>query len=148
MVYSNLKCIALAIMLFMTPSSFGQRQIKYVYDGAGNRIKRMGVVDSIPKYAPSAPLSPSPSLIIAGEKNPNILVSTDVTGTSIQLKIVNEIKNIKGNIGIYTHQGFTILTKMLTERQTNIDINSLRAGIYILRVTLKENSYSWKIIKK
>lgn len=86
MVYSNLKCIALAIMLFMTLSSFGQRQIKYGYDGAGNRIKRMGFVDSIPKYAPSSPLSPSPSLIIAGEKNPNILVSTDVTGTSIQLK--------------------------------------------------------------
>ena len=45
MMYSNLKCIALAIMLFMTPSSFGQRQIKYGYDGAGNRIKRMGFVD-------------------------------------------------------------------------------------------------------
>ena len=45
MMYSNLKCIALAIMLFMTLSSFGQRQIKYVYDGAGNRIKRIGVVD-------------------------------------------------------------------------------------------------------
>ena len=45
MVYSNLKCIALAIMLFMTPSSFGQRQIKYGYDGAGNRIKRIGFVD-------------------------------------------------------------------------------------------------------
>ena len=45
MVYSNLKCIALAIMLFMTLSSFGQRQIKYGYDGAGNRIKRIGFVD-------------------------------------------------------------------------------------------------------
>ena len=45
MVYSNLKCIALAIMLFMTLSSSGQRQIKYGYDGAGNRIKRMGFVD-------------------------------------------------------------------------------------------------------
>ena len=45
MMYSNLKCIALAIMLFMTLSSFGQRQIKYVYDGAGNRIKRIGFVD-------------------------------------------------------------------------------------------------------
>lgn len=96
MVYSNLKCIALAIMLFMTLSSSGQRQIKYVYDGAGNRIKRIGFVDSIPKYAQSSPLSPSPSLIIAGEKNPNILVSTDVTGTSIQLKIVNKIKKHYG----------------------------------------------------
>lgn len=86
MVYSNLKCITFAIMLFMTLSSFGQRQIKYGYDGAGNRIKRIGFVDSIPKYVPSSPLSPSPSLIIAGEKNLNILVSTDVTGTSIQLK--------------------------------------------------------------
>ena len=86
MMYSNLKCIALAIMLFMTPSSFGQRQIKYGYDGAGNRIKRIGFVDNIPKYAQSSPLSPSPSLIIAGERHPNILVSTDVTGTSIQLK--------------------------------------------------------------
>ena len=45
MVYSNLKCIALAIMLFMTLFSFGQRQIKYGYDGAGNRIKRIGFVD-------------------------------------------------------------------------------------------------------
>lgn len=45
MMYSNLKCIALAIMLFTTLSSFGQRQIKYVYDGAGNRIKRIGFVD-------------------------------------------------------------------------------------------------------
>ena len=45
MVYSNLKCIALAIMLFTTLSSFGQQQIKYGYDGAGNRIKRMGFVD-------------------------------------------------------------------------------------------------------
>lgn len=65
MVYSNLKCIALAIMLFMTLSSSGQRQIKYGYDGAGNRIKRMGFVDSIPKYAQSSPLSPSPSLTMA-----------------------------------------------------------------------------------
>ena len=45
MMYSNLKCIALAIMLFTTLSSFGQRQIKYGYDGAGNRIKRIGFVD-------------------------------------------------------------------------------------------------------
>lgn len=45
MVYSNLKCIPLAIMLFTTLSSFGQRQIKYGYDGAGNRIKRIGFVD-------------------------------------------------------------------------------------------------------
>ena len=45
MVYSNLKCIALAIMLFMSLSSSGQRQIKYGYDGAGNRIKRIGFVD-------------------------------------------------------------------------------------------------------
>ena len=45
MVYSNLKCIALAIMLFMSLSPSGQRQIKYGYDGAGNRIKCIGFVD-------------------------------------------------------------------------------------------------------
>lgn len=139
-IYMNLTFLCLPLL------TMAQSRIAYAYDASGNRVKRE-IIMQLPK-------AKQQTFETEGQVFSDMLQEHDVkiypNPTDGILKVsISGIKNTdKCSLAIYTLRGDRI---MLDERQQyNFDVNisNQPAGTYLLRITINNQSTTWKIIKK
>jgi hypothetical protein len=158
-------------------SANAQTSVSYGYDASGNRISRtihMKMLTPPPQDSTESPIpdEPIPDFPIVAaeddaenEKNAPAEVYTDaLAGTQIaiypnpttgQLHIkTSDIRYPISDISIFDMLGKRVAsvetlraTSLQPQPATTLDISHLPAGTYIMRITIGEETTSWKIIK-
>lgn len=139
-----------SIFCFLFPlASFAQSKIGYIYDEAGNRLRREIVVQAVRE-------SEAGRQTFGSEKQ----TSSDMRqGHSIKIypnpsegKLMISVSGLKDSdktsYGIYTAQGAQITAGNTDADNFNIDISSRPAGVYLLKIVINDNPTTWKIIKR
>lgn len=126
--------------------SSAQDRIGYSYDASGNRIKREIIMQ--PSKAKQQTFETERQVFSDMLQEHDVKIYPNPTDGILKVRI-SGIKNTdKCSLAIYTMRGDRV---MLDERQQyNFDVNisNQPAGIYLLRITINNQSTTWKIIKK
>lgn len=118
-----------------------QKKVMYVYDAAGNRIKKEILFEQ----------SQSKSQVVAysdmlDEKE--IKIYLNPTEGELRVEIFNELKKTEGIVTVHGNNGAMIYTTPIINGFASLDISSCPNGLYILHVKIGDCVSSWKIIKR
>jgi hypothetical protein len=131
------------LLLFMGAVAFGQNQVEFLYDNAGNRISRQTVT-----LFKSATLSEKTA--IAEEKmgertvklfpNPTYgLLTMDISHLSDNERVVVQVSDLNGRI---------LMKEVQTSANFKIDLTAQPKGLYLLTAIIGTERKEWKIIKE
>ena len=118
-----------------------QKKVMYVYDAAGNRIKREILFE--PSQSKSQVVAYSDML---DEKE--IKIYPNPTEGELRVEIFNELKKTEGIVTVHGNNGAMIYTTPIINGSASLDISSCPNGLYILHVKIGDSVSSWKIIKR
>jgi hypothetical protein len=117
------------------------QQITYSYDLSGNREGR---VYSSPRLANPALTKDSISIV---EKKYGIVISPNPTPDKLNVFISTLADGETANINVSDAEGRNLATKVQTARLEALDLSHLRAGIYYIRIYIRKESVSYKIVR-
>ena len=139
---------SLACLALLPTVVFAQDRIRYVYDAAGNRVRREAAA-SVQKAMARR------QVVVSEEKTQSdmlrersINVGPNLTGGLLRVSISGIGENDKCSLCIYTPQGALILTKQVKGGSADIDISNSPAGVYLIKIAANNSSTTWKIVKK
>jgi hypothetical protein len=171
---SYLKIITLIFIIPMALSLSGQT-IQYDYDSNGNRIKRNIIVEEIQSntviFPVSNPKTLTPKFINDNFKNKDeeksemikgsdsekvlsednsirVLIYPNPTKGYLKLEIINKPLESQDEIRLYDLNGTLLMVRKDYDSFSEIDINHLRDGLYVLRIRINAQLFDFKIIKK
>lgn len=128
--------------------SSAQGRIEYSYDASGNRVKRE-IVMPVPKaIAKQQNFSPEDQSFSDMLHNHSIKIYPNPTEGALKICISGLKGTDKCSLEVYTFQGSQILRENVKTDNIDINISNQPIGIYLLRITINNNSTTWKIIKK
>lgn len=118
----------------------------YDYDLSGNRIER--IIDlsksaSVENTASSVTDVQSISETLAGQ---TITIYPNPTKGKLKVSI-RGFNESKAALQVFNMQGSMVFNKHVSGSTTEIDLSKHPAGMYIMKVTIGENTTDWKIIK-
>lgn len=160
--------LLLVLVLSQAIVLIGQ-SVQFSYDANGNRITRTIEVEQLLSSPLSFPVPPE-SLKSAGTKgelsfhSENIqsdnlrdslsdileiktLVFPNPTNGLLKVDVLNKPVDSHYEIKVYDLSGTELIVKRNSDGFSEVDISRLKDGIYILRISIKEKSFDWKIIK-
>lgn len=141
-------CIQLILLVLLPLASYAQRKVRYVYDDAGNRIKRE-IVLSPSQLQKSQRVSEKEEQAFSDILNDHsIKIYPNPTHGALRVSIHGLQDSDKCELGVYTTQGLRILESKVTRNDVDIDLSGKPAGIYFLSVSVNGRSTTWKIILK
>lgn len=143
----RLFCIFLYLAL-LPVSSYAQGKIAFSYDAAGNRIKREIVM-------PASRTMARQQTYLGDEQ----VFSDILDGHSVKIQpnssegilriYLSGLKNTdKCSYGFYNLQGMQVARGNVATEKTEVNIGSLPSGVYLLKITINNNSVTWKITKE
>lgn len=168
-----LKIIPAIIIILLKTFNLTGQTVKFTYDVNGNRITRSIIVEELQSSSVSFPVNPeslSPKFIDNKTKGANTQDSENAKSTELEeiisedsqiktlifpnptkglLKI--EISNLptdsKNEMRLYDMNGIELIVKKNLESFSELDINHLTDGLYILRIRINSQLFDFKIIK-
>ena len=145
----NMRKFHLLFYLALLPVvSSAQDRIGYSYDAAGNRVKRE-IVMPVPKaMAKQQTFAADGQAFTDMLRDHTVKIYPNPTEGALQVSISGLTGTDKCSLGVYTSQGAQVLTENVKSDHVDINISNQPAGVYLLRITIKNHSTTWKIIKK
>ena len=140
-------CLSFCLLL-LPFVSVAQNKIGYGYDAAGNRVKREIVMVSPKGIAKSEAFQSRNQIYVEALREHTVSISPNPTEGDLKVRVQGLTESDKCAWGIYTNQGKLIMTAKATDGGADININNQPSGIYLLRITINNQSTTWKIIKK
>ena len=149
----NTKSTILTGLLLFILLKLSAQSIGYTYDANGNRVSRELIVEQLKSATTLAGSTSKKDVIDPLQKPEDITEAPEVhvypNPTKGILKV--EIKNLSPGssreMTIYDLAGRRVLVKENFENYSECDLNSLKDGIYILRIKIDEKTLDWKVIK-
>ncbi len=118
------------------------QNIRFLYDSAGNRIKREIVFERQSKTQKSSINTHSVSL-----SNKDIKITSSPTDGMLKVDISGIGKDDKCIIYIHNALGIEIYSSTYISSTLELDLSSQPRGIYILSIMINGDFSSWKISK-
>lgn len=137
--------IILGLVLFCSVSTTAQNKIGYSYDASGNRIERTIILQAAREARQSSEIESS---LTDNIDSRNIRIYPNPTQGQLRVDISSLGSEDICTLSVYTAGGQLILSDPKAGVSNNIDISSQVSGLYLLKITINENSSTWKIIKK
>jgi hypothetical protein len=137
------------MMFFVTLEA----QITYVYDASGNRTKRI-ITKSIPidtaayKFKSDSIQDTSNDDAFVKKDAFEVLVYPNPTDGMLEIELPELKPNQKAQMRIYSITGSLVKHIRSLQRRQSVDLANLSAGIYLLYITVDENTVVKKIIKQ
>lgn len=143
-----LRCfIICTIISFSFLKGIAQTPITYSYDANGNRTqKTLGGSKSAIVSFPTEEKDIKP-LEELTEFEEGIKIYPNPTSGIIRVSLENFKDAIKGNLMIYSLSGIVLKQMKINAPLTEVDVNEIPDGIYIMRLLLNGKSLDYKIIK-
>lgn len=138
--------ILLAILIGFSLSLSGQQHVSFSYDNNGNRTSRVLKVTVLKSAQVNFPVDLT-QLEEKQEENQGITIYPNPATTRLMIKIDGYTDIFPKSIAIYSLNGRILhrLENLGTENE--IDLTVFEDGVYVMRITLGPESYSYKIIK-
>lgn len=151
------------IPLILVLTRFGiltGQTVEYAYDNNGNRISRSIVVEELQSKSISFPVINPKSLkavenalmaetqeIIPEEGELNTIVYPNPNKGLLKIEISNMPLESRKEMRLYDLSGTELIIKKDFDSYSELDINRLKDGIYILRIKINERLFDFKVIK-
>ena len=142
------KIYLLFYLALLPVASSAQDKIGYSYDAAGNRVKREIVVSAPKAMAKRQTFSSEDQIFSDMLRGHSVRIYPNPTEGALKISVTGLKGEDKCMLGVYTAQGAQVLTENVKTDNVDINISNHPAGIYLLRITINNNSTTWKIIKK
>lgn len=134
--------------LFFPFLSIAQSKIEYTYDAAGNRIRREIIMQAQKAKVRQQAIDPERQFFPDKLEDYNIKIYPNPTHGFLKVSISGLKSTDKCSMCLYTIQGTQIITDNVNKDGFEINISNQPIGIYLLRITINNNSTIWKIVKK
>jgi len=134
--------------------------VEYAYDNNGNRISRSIVVEELQSKSVSFPVINPKSLkavenalmaetqeIIPEEGELYTIVYPNPNKGLLKIEISNMPLESRKEMRLYDLSGTELIIKKDFDSYSELDINRLKDGIYILRIKINERLFDFKVIK-
>lgn len=142
-IQSLLICLALCPFV-----SFAQNKIGYSYDDAGNRVKREIVMPAPKAMAKQQDFGTNSQSFYDLLHDHTVRIYPNSSEGVLQVCISGLKSTDKCSLVVYTTQGALVLTENVKTDRTDVNISNQPAGVYLLKITINDNSTTWKIIRK
>lgn len=136
------------LFLFSSLVSMGQSKIAYVYDAAGNRVKREIVMQAPKAKGEQRSFESEEQMFSDMLYDYSVNIYPNPTEGTLKISILGLKDTDKCLLEVYTMQGAQIISERIKTDNIGINISSRPAGIYLLRIIINDKSTTWKIIKK
>lgn len=160
----NKKFILFVLALIQIINAFGQR-IQFTYDENGNRTRRSLVIQQLQSESTSFPvLNPKSTTPLTSakavasdnnqenlSKSEEALVVAKVYPNPNKGLIKIDIQDLplisQNELRLYDVSGNELIVQKNIGSYTELDLNKLRKGIYILRIKINDKVFDYKVIK-
>ena len=140
--------LVLACLALLPAVSFAQGRIRYVYDAAGNRVRREATVSVQKSMARRQTVVSEEPMQPGMLRERSIKVGPNPTNGLLKASVSGIGENDECALYVYTPQGALILVKQMKDGGADIDISNCPAGVYLIKITVNNSSTTWKIVKK
>lgn len=136
-----MKKISPFLLFIVLVGTMNAQKIQYVYDNAGNRVKREIVLTK-------SAAETQPAVFTEELAKRTIKIYPNPTEGQLKVEVPAFEESNSVNLTIVNMQGQVVLRKKMNSVVADLDISSKPNGIYILQINIDGENSSWKIIKK
>jgi hypothetical protein len=134
--------------LFISGILLAQRRIDYNYDQNGNRDKRVLTVVPLKSAVVSCP----DSLMVEEETTEEtvkkfISIFPNPVHTLLTIKIIGYEEELRMTAGVFNMEGNKLKQDNILSSESTMELGTLQDGVYILRITIGNEIFQYKIIK-
>lgn len=134
------------MMLFTLACSFSYGQyIRYRYDASGNRVERK-LIDMTYKSSGVEEEEEEEYEDVLADVSFSIFPNPTTGLLKVRVSNIPEGEQIK--IELYNINGILIEKRNYSNSEEILDLSSRLQGVYLLVITMKEQSSTWKILKR
>lgn len=141
-------CTFLFYLLFPVVS-IAQSNIGYSYDAAGNRVRREIVVQAVQNGEAKQQSLDSEKMsfsdMLCGH---SIKINPNPATGNLSIIISGLTQSDRGSCVVYTPQGSQVVAGNIGTGNFNIALGGHPSGIYLLKISVNNNSTTWKIVKR
>lgn len=135
----------LGLLLSTSLAVRAQSKIGYSYDSSGNRVERTIVLETVKKAKASPEIENS---FTDNIDERNVKIYPNPTQGQLRVDISRLDEGDKCTLSLYSISGYLIFTDSNAGTTNCIDISNQKNGLYLLKITVNENTSTWKIIKQ
>jgi hypothetical protein len=153
------RIILMALVLIRVSILYGQTY-EYAYDNNGNRVSRSIVVEQLQSKSDSFPVVNQKSLQaltndmktqasenLSEDGEIETLVYPNPNKGLLKIDISNMPAESKKEMRLYDLSGNELIIKKDFDSYSELDINKLKNGVYVLRIKINDKHYDFKVIK-
>jgi len=152
---NTLKKFFVALCLLSGSYSFGQQQIVFSYDQAGNRVKREILMkksaefqDTTVVHKPHVDDFETQKPVVDNFGKMKIKIFPNPTKGQLRIVIEEYPLGSSGTLSVFTLEGKILRKQIFAESNSQIDISDLPNGIYLFCIALGDYKGEWKIVKE
>lgn len=128
--------------------SSAQCRIGYSYDAAGNRIKREIIMPATPKGINKKTSDTQEQMFSESLNKHSVKIYPNPTKGLLKVSISGLKSTDKCSLGVFTMTGVKVMSCNTNTDNVDIDLSNRPVGVYLLKITINNNSTTWKIIKE
>jgi hypothetical protein len=134
------------IPLLFSAMTINAQNVTYAYDNAGNRTDRVITMNSSSSLSPGAPQAMTALTDLIADRA--IVIYPNPTKGILTVEIPDYQSTIPVGFLLTNLSGQAIFSGKSETGSQTIDLSRQPAGIYLLRLSIGEESTVWKIIKE
>lgn len=145
-----MKALLVALLAACSLHVWGQTRFEYLYDNAGNRIKRQIVVLSKAPQLKSGvvqPQEPQPTVESIGRQKVKIYPNPTDGYIRVELEGFDDSKISRFTVQLFTSYGKQLMENVMGASLFEVDMSRYQTGAYILNLLFTDQRLSFKIIK-
>lgn len=127
-------------------SLYGQSKVKYVYDSAGNRVERVIILST--KGSSIEKEEATPHFLEESISKQQVRFYPNPVKTNLTLEIGNIDNEFSGELMLYDQLGRLLQHQKIDKLSTNIDMSNYASGYYVMKIIIKGEQSTWKVIKE
>lgn len=134
------------MFILLSSPAFAQRQVVYSHDAAGNRVKQEKL---------SQETFSTPALAIVQEgissrttEDCPVRITPNKDNNILSVSVISYSSKDNCVADVFSSHGYLVFSREISSVHSDLFLNQLPPDVYILKITLNETRYTWKIIKQ
>ena len=134
------------LFICMCFTAKAQQCLSYAYDAAGNRIGRSIVLQA--QASKTLRKTTDSTFVYEMLAEKQLKIYPNPVKSMLTISIAGYDTSMQGDFSLFNYSGAMALKGKIEEEITQLDMGFLPQGTYILKINLKGQPTSWKIIKQ
>lgn len=141
------KRITIILLLSVLPlAGMAQMFMEYGYDSGGNRIYQREY--QLRYNLLHNNMQGDATSLTAEVDGREVCVVPSVENGQVRIEILGLNDDDNCSVSIFTALGVTVLSETITNTVCTFDVSQCPRGVYLIRVVLNSDEYTWRIVKK